>query len=160
MTQLSRLQQGAVRRALDLAIAKLALPGCPAVYADFELPGGGTPKDRLDRLGIPAEEFLETLAFTDGTREPVCRRGRAALTTKPGTGVIFVCPGFARLITNPEISATLIIHESLHALGLSEDPPTSGEITRRVERRCWKLAKRTRGPRSDRPETAGVDSNP
>ena len=33
-------------------------------------------------------------------------------------------------------SATLIIHEQLHALGLGENPPTSTYITTRVYHRC------------------------
>ena len=140
---LTPFEQTTVRRALDLARAKLLSPGCPQVYADFERPDGGTPQDELVRLGIGPEEFLETLVFTDGSREPVCRMGRAVLTTKPGTGLIFVCPGFATFhLRQPGTSACLIIHESLHALGLGEDPPRSGEITQRVEQRCWRTPQR------------------
>ena len=32
--------------------------------------------------------------------------------------------------------ATVVIHEELHSLGLGENPPSSQEITRRVESRC------------------------
>ena len=143
MLNLKPFDQGTVRRALDLAVAALALPGCSQVYADFELPSGGTPQDKLDRKGMGPEEFLETLVFIDGSREPVCRTGRAVLATHPGTGLVLVCPSFAAFqIGNPRMSASLIIHESLHALGLGEDPPTSSEITARVERRCWKSARR------------------
>jgi len=143
MLRLSAFDQGTVRRALDLARAKLVSPGCAQIYADFGLPGGGTAQDALAGLGIVPEEFLETLVFTDGSGEPVCRMGRAMLTTRPGTSMIFVCPGFARFqIRNPGLSASLVIHESLHSLGLGEDPPSSSEITRRVERRCGKLTKR------------------
>jgi hypothetical protein len=87
---------------------------------------------------VPAE-LLETLVFFDGSREPVCGLGRSALTTKPGSRVIWVCPSFTALhLSDPALSASLIIHESLHALGLGEDPPRSTEITRAVERRCWR----------------------
>jgi hypothetical protein len=109
------------------------------VYSDFELEGGGTPQDELDRLGMAPAELLETLVFFDGSREPVCGRGRAALTTKPGSRIIWVCPSFIELhLSHPALSASLILHESLHALGLGEDPPRSHEITRAVERRCWR----------------------
>src|SRR5262245_8286228 len=47
----------AVRRAIDTAIEKLALPGCSEIYSDFELPGGGTPRDRLDRMGLSPQEL-------------------------------------------------------------------------------------------------------
>ena len=143
LLHLKPMEQGTVRRALDLAVAMLESPGCSLVYSDFPLPDGGTPQDELDKRGIRPEEFLETLVFTDGSREPVCRMGTAAFTTKPNTGLIFVCPLFSRLqIREPQRSAALVIHESLHALGLGENPPSSNEITRRVERRCWKHARR------------------
>jgi len=138
LVNLSPFAQGTVRRALDLALAALASPDCPRVYSDFHLEGGDTPQDRLDRLGMGPDEFLETLVFLDGSREPVCRMGRAALITQPGNRAIWVCPLFARLqIRSPRLSASLIIHESLHSLGLGEDPPRGREITRAVERRCW-----------------------
>ena len=130
MVNLTALDEATVRRAIDLALAKLARPGCPGVYDDFELPNGGTPRSELDRIGIGPEEWLESLVFIDGSRDPVCRIGRAVLTTTPGSRVIRVCPGFARFqLRDPGLSASLIIHESLHALGLGENPPSSSEIT-------------------------------
>jgi hypothetical protein len=143
LRELKPHDQKAVRRAVDLARGKLASPGCAEVYEDFALPAGGTPRGELDRRGMEPEEFLETLVFTDGSREPSCRAGRALMATKPGWGVISVCPGFAEFqIGHPGRSASFIIHESLHALGLGENPPTSGEITNRVEWRCWKTGRR------------------
>ena len=141
MVNLTALSEATVRRAIDLALAKLARPGCPSVYEDFELPNGGTPRSELDRIGIGPEEWLESLVFIDGSRDPVCRIGRAVLTTTPGSRMIRVCPGFAQFqLRDPGLSASLIIHESLHALGLGENPPSSNEITQHVERRCWKAA--------------------
>lgn len=37
---------------------------------------------------------------------------------------------------NPRLGAALILHEALHALSLSENPPTSLEITAGVLARC------------------------
>jgi len=34
------------------------------------------------------------------------------------------------------VAEAVIIHETLHSLGLGENPPTSDEITRRVFSRC------------------------
>jgi hypothetical protein len=136
MWKLGSFDQQAVRRAIDVAVAMLASPGCRRAYSDFQLPKGGTPQDELDKEEIGPGEFLETLVFTDGSREPVCGLGAAALTTRPETGLIFVCPLFARQLRRPERSAIFIIHESLHALGLGENPPSSDEITARIERRC------------------------
>lgn len=90
---------------------------------------------------IGPDEFLETLVFVDGSWDPVCEAGAVALATNPGSRLIRVCPRFAEFqLRNPETSGVLMIHESLHALGLGEDPPSSSEITQRVERRCWKSA--------------------
>src|SRR5260221_11483466 len=120
---LKPLDQGTVRRALDLALATLASPGCPQVYADFVLPDGGTPQDALERLGIGPEGLLETLVFIDGSREPVRRMGRAVLTTTPGSRVASVCPGFAQFQSkNPGKSATLMSHGSVHELGRAGNP--------------------------------------
>jgi hypothetical protein len=129
----------AVQRAVGVAVRKLARPGCATVYADFPLPDGDTPRSRLDSMGLGPEEFLETLVFVDGSRERVCQTGNAGLVTSPGTRLIRVCPRFVDFqLRNPGMSGVLIIHESLHSLGLGENPPTSSEITQRVERRCWK----------------------
>ena len=138
--------QTVVRRAIDLAIQKVALPECAAVYADFELAKGGTPRDALNRTGMAPEELFESLVFVEGSRDPSCRRTPAVLKATPGRYVIAVCPEFAQVaMRDPGLSASLIIHESLHALGLGEDPPSSKAITRQVERRCWKAAA-TGGP--------------
>jgi hypothetical protein len=146
MQNLTRLQEATVRRAIDLALAKLAFPGCAGIYEDFELPNGDTPQRVLDRMGIGPEELLESLVFVDGSRNSFCRRGKAVLTTTPGSQVIGVCPGFAAFqLRDPGLSASIIIHESLHALGLGENPPSSREITQRVERRCWKAVTRAPG---------------
>lgn len=139
--RLSPFGQAALRRAIDLALAKLARPECSSVYEDFTLQNGVTPRGILQGLGMTPSELLESLVFIDGSWDGVCRKGRAALTTTPGSRVIHVCPGFALLQSRePDRSAYFVIHESLHALGLGEDPPSSREITRRVERRCWKTA--------------------
>lgn len=138
MVNLSPFTEGTVRRAIDLARRRLARPDCRLVYDDFELPDGRTPRAELDRLGIPPEEWLESLTFTDGSDDAVCRGGYAALTTTPRSRLIRVCPSFAQLnLQDSGRSAVLVIHESLHALGLGENPPTSNQITQRVDRRCW-----------------------
>jgi hypothetical protein len=125
-----------VQRAVDLALARLARPGCSSIFEDFELPDGRTPRNELDRLGLGPYALVKSLVFVDGSRDPVCRNGRAVLTTTAGSRLIRVCPGFARL-RDPGLAACLVLHESLHALGLGENPPSSRDITNRVERRCW-----------------------
>jgi hypothetical protein len=127
--------QIAVRMGLHSALARLKRPGCAAVFQEFVLPDGRTAQGELDHRQIGPEKLLESLVFSDGNRASACHNGRSLLITTPGSPLIRVCPGFARLRPGP--SAVLIIHESLHALGLGENPPSSREITNRVERRCW-----------------------
>ena len=136
MLRLTFADRQGVRRAVSLALARLARPGCSDIFADFQFPDGRTPQNELDRLGIEPEALLKSLVFVDGSRDPVCRNGRAVLTTTPGSRLIRVCPGFAR-VRDPGVTACLVLHESLHALGLGENPPSSRDITDRVERRCW-----------------------
>jgi hypothetical protein len=125
----------AIRLGLQVALETLNQPGCSAIYEEFRLPDGCTPRCELDRRRIGPQELLKTLVFADGSGDRVCSNGRALLTTTPGSLLIHVCPGFARL--QSRLRASLIIHESLHALGLGENPPSSKEITNRVEHRCW-----------------------
>ena len=134
----SPFAQSVVRYALDLAEAKLDRPGCRDIYSQFVLHDGGTPQGVLDAMGIEPRSLLEHLVFMDGGRDRVCAAGRAGLTTNPGSFVIFVCPQFTQLyVHNPPLAAILILHESLHVLGLAEDRPSSGTITHEVEWRCW-----------------------
>ena len=59
------------------------------------------------------------------------------LVSTPNVPRVVVCPGFAGVQrSDPDFAESLVIHELLHTLGLGENPPTSAEITRRVEARC------------------------
>jgi hypothetical protein len=128
-------QQKTLRLGLHVALARLKQPGCAAVFQDFLLRDGRTAQSELDRRRISPGELLERLVFADGSRAAACHNGPTFLFTTPGSPLIRVCPRFSRL--GPSDSAIFIIHESLHALGLGENPPTSREISIRVERRCW-----------------------
>jgi hypothetical protein len=51
---------------------------------------------------------------------------------------VYICTAWFRetFELNPSRTEAVIIHESLHSLGLGENPPTSREITDRVVERC------------------------
>ena len=134
MLRLTFDQEKTVRIGFHVALARLKYPSCAAVFQDFLLPDGRTAQSELDRRRIGPGELLGRLVFADGSHAATCHNGRALLITIAGSPLIRVCPGFSRL--NASDSAVLIIHESLHALGLGENPPTSREITNRVEQRC------------------------
>jgi hypothetical protein len=75
--RLSPFGQAALRRAIDLALAKLTGPECPGVYEDFTLQNGVTPRHVLEGSMTPSE-LLESLVFIDGSWDRVCRMGRSA----------------------------------------------------------------------------------
>jgi hypothetical protein len=75
--------------------------------------------------------------FVDGSSQANCRHSNIALTTSPGVRRVFVCKAFADLqLRQPGVAESMVIHEILHTLGLGENPPTSIEITQRVEAHC------------------------
>src|SRR4029453_18672258 len=51
----------AVRLGLGLALQRLDRPGCSAIYDEFQLPDGCTPRCELDRRRIGPRELLKTL---------------------------------------------------------------------------------------------------
>ena len=122
-----------------LAAAEEALrhPGCGAIFTDFHDPSGVPLRAALETLGMPADVFLRSLRFVNGEHLSVCRPGVLA-GTRTGSRVVYLCGmRFASAQrTNPRLGAALILHEALHALGLSENPPTSLEITAGVLARC------------------------
>jgi hypothetical protein len=77
------------------------------------------------------------IPFLDGSNHPLCRSGRAELFASVGVPRVFVCRSFAdRQVRDPWTAENIVIHEMLHTLGLGENPPTSAEITSRVNGRC------------------------
>ena len=67
-----------------------------------------------------------------------CARPEILAFTSVGSDTVFVCArSFVRVAQrDPALAEMVLIHEALHTLGLGENPPTSGEITARIEERC------------------------
>ena len=128
-----------VRRALDGAAQRLRSPRCQALLSEFRDERGLPLRHRLDELQASATSYLPLVVFLDGSERTQCQTnmGLFAYTTR-GSRVVFVCGGrFERgWRRNPLRAEAVLIHEALHTLGLGEDPPSSVEITRRVELRC------------------------
>lgn len=132
-----RATAGAVEAALTGASRRLARPECVRVFSDFSDDAGRPLQQKLDSLGLEATEYLRFVLFADGSVVRGCgRSGRRAFTT-PGSPVVFVCPQFREeQWQKPARAEALLIHEALHTLGLSENPPSSNAITRQVIARC------------------------
>jgi hypothetical protein len=128
----------AVERAVQGATRRLQNPECRRIFADFRDASGVTLQARLDSLGMPATDYLQRLVFTDGFGHRGCRRGDALALTAPGSRVVYVCgPRFQRAqARRPQTAELAVLHETLHTLGLGENPPDSLEITRQVGARC------------------------
>jgi hypothetical protein len=127
----------AVERARVGAVRRLGEPECQKLLWDFRDGRGRPLAESLKEWDMSASEYVGTLPFLDGSRQPLCRRPRVKLVAVPGAGRVWVCGSFAEYqLRQPRAAETVLIHEALHTLGLGEDPPTSMEITQRVESRC------------------------
>ena len=127
----------AVERAREVAARRLEDAECRRVFSDFHDALGRTIERNLEEWAMSPVEYLRMVPFVDGSGELLCRRDDVVLVSTPNVPRVIVCPGFARLQrSQPGAAANRVIHEELHTLGLGENPPTTSEITRRVEIRC------------------------
>lgn len=129
----------AVQRALLSARSRLAGESCRRVLSDFDSAlESGSLRAVLDRRGGTAQGHLDSLVFKDGSGRPRCARPEILAFTSVGSDTVFVCSrAFVRVAQrDPALAEMVLIHEALHTLGLGENPPTSAEITARIEERC------------------------
>ncbi len=137
--RLTRSRDGfVVGQAIRGAYRRLAEPPCQAVFSDFSEPSGRKLQDVLDEEGHTGQSHLRRLLFYDGSPTSRCRVPGVLAFTQPRSRVIYICSSCFReaFALNPAKVEAVIIHESLHALGLGENPPASQEITARVRQRC------------------------
>ena len=128
-----------VKMAVIEAHRRLGDGNCREVFADFRDASGRLLRERLDSIGQTGQSYLGWLRFSDAALRGPCSRSDVLAFTTPGSQVVSFCgEQFTRAIGRRGLGslAVTIIHEELHSLGLGEDPPTSLEITRRVEARC------------------------
>ena len=124
-----------ITQALYGAIRRLESPSCRQLFTDFVDHEGRTVGENLGAM-TPAE-YLARLVIRDGEipkGSGRCASPGAAAFTVDGAAV-FVCGRNFRRQKPPRREIALI-HEMLHTLGVRENPPSSAEITRQVERRC------------------------
>jgi hypothetical protein len=130
----------AARRTIEEAAHWLAFEECQQLLLDFANESGRRLGGRLAELGVTVVEYLRLIIFEDGTNRSRCRQNGILAFTSPGSRVIYLCGrDFMRAAQRaPDDVRAIVIHELLHSLGLGENPPSSGEITRRVRERCWR----------------------
>jgi hypothetical protein len=136
---LSMFDGGQVERARQAAMVRLRTSECQRVLSDFSDTAGRPLAANLERRGVTPDAYLETLEFSDGSSHPACANGIAFMVTSVYRPGVLVCKGFVKAVfAERRLAEAVMIHEMLHTLGLSENPPTSQEITQQVLRRCVK----------------------
>ena len=129
----------AVDAALQGALRRIALPRCQQLLTDISDDEGAPLASRLAASGLTAAAYLANLRFVDGEVLQQCHADarRVAVTTR-GSQVIHICGRrFSDVFQAQSADGEVVIlHEFLHSLGLGENPPSSAEITRMVERQC------------------------
>lgn len=128
-----------LRSVLREAADRLASPACVALLGELSDGRTGRPLgETLARTGANAGTWLRSVWFLSGDGNPGCFGRRTFAFTSPGSPVVWICPVAlerARGKRHGDV-ANVVIHETLHTLGLAEDPPPSEEISLRVETRC------------------------
>ena len=132
-----RLGDG-MRDSLDEMIRRLSNPACQAVLTDFVDLSGRRLDANLQSIGSSMPGYLGLLLFYDGRATVPCTNEHVLAWTVPGSRAVQVC--WSQFSSWQKMStahtATALIHETLHTLGLGESPPTPNEITARVIARC------------------------
>ena len=132
----------AVRKAVLGAFDSLGNGKCQRIFSDFRDASGQRLQEKLDALGETGQSYLGKLVlFYEGSNSRACSSSRGedvSAATATGSRVVFICgANFAQgRRPKPFGPEAVIIHETLHSLGLGENPPTSDEITWQVFSRC------------------------
>lgn len=131
----------AVRNALAGASRRLEDRRCGSIFSSPRLrdAAGRALHERFVALRTDAPSYMGWLVFADGSERKACRTEGVLAVTHPGSRVVYVCGlRFRRAwMADPRSAEAAIIHEALHTLGLGENPPSSGDITRMVRSYCY-----------------------
>lgn len=128
---------GAILMAREGAARRLSQPRCARLFSEFADAAGRPLQERLDAFRLSATEYLSLVYFADGLDHGRCEDAGVLATAKPGSRHVSVCSRFARAFrSDPSWGEVVVIHETLHTLGLGENPPSSSEISARVVAHC------------------------
>lgn len=127
-----------LRPVLEAAARKLADGRCQAILSDFTDPAGRTLGTNLAATGQSLPDYLGYVVFSDGRDTRPCSDRQVMAWTTPGSRAVRLCSEQFGPVARSHRgdAANLLIHETLHTLGLTEGPPDSREITARVAQRC------------------------
>ncbi|HUL79894.1 MAG TPA: hypothetical protein VL691_21700 [Vicinamibacteria bacterium] len=118
------------------AARRLGDPRCQVLLGEFADAKHRPLREALEAEGLSAPQFLGRLYFYDGS-DRGCGARRLAYTT-PGSRVVYVCGDRLRDVyfRNTTLAEVAVVHETLHCLGLGENPPTWKEINDRIQAVC------------------------
>jgi hypothetical protein len=127
-----------VQGAVTGAMRRLGQQQCAALLDEMRARDGLPLSSHLQATGLGAREYLASLRFLDGTDEDRCHADSTTVAfTQPGSRVVYICSQrFSALPRNSITADVTILHEFLHSLGLGEDPPSPGAISRTVQEHC------------------------
>jgi len=133
----------AIEPAVVAAIRRFSEPECGRLVDDFTDPQGRPLGARLADLGLERAPYLALVVFVDGRNTRSCQRRGVLAVANPGARIVALCPEFLRAVwLDRGLAEAIIIHETLHTLGLAENPPSSLEINHRVFQRCGRRSGR------------------
>lgn len=127
-----------LKSSLDAALLKLSDSRCQEVLTDFRDAEGRRLDENLAAIGHSPPTYLGLVLFYDGRATQVCANRDVLAWTNPGSRAVQICWNqfAAQQRFDMGYTANIIIHETLHTLGLREGPPNNREITARVAARC------------------------
>ena len=127
-----------MQEALEEAARRLSDSRCQEVLTDFSDGSGRRLDENLRSIGQSLPSYLGLVLFYDGSKSDACESERVLAWTSPGSRVVHVCWNQFSYWQRANLgyTANIVIHETLHTLGLRESPPSPGSITQRVIERC------------------------
>lgn len=127
-----------LQESLEEAAHRLSDSRCQEVLTDFADARGHRLDENLRATGRGLPSYLGLVLFYDGSATEACASERVLAWTNPGSRAVHVCWNrFAYWQrANPGYAANIVIHETLHTLGLGESPPAPAAITAKVTERC------------------------
>lgn len=127
-----------LRPSLEEAARRLGDSRCQGILTDFADSSGRRLDLNLAAIGQSFPSYLGYVLFYDGRATRTCADHQVLAWTTPGSRAVFICwdQFAARQRANNGYGADILIHETLHTLGLGENPPDARQITAQVIARC------------------------
>jgi hypothetical protein len=127
-----------LRPSLEEAARKLGDSRCQEILTDFADLSGRRLDVGLAAIGQTVPSYIGYVLFYDGRATQPCTDHQVLAWTTPGSRAVFICwdQFAARQRASNGYAANILIHETLHTLGLGENPPDARQITAQVIARC------------------------